>query len=149
MPAGFPGLATLDPAVDAHGAVPPPVNELALAQQAFRNRDFGLAEQRFRAIVDKDPRNANAWLGLGSTHDELARFDLADQDYAQVARLTGPSVALLNDRGYSYYMRGDYAKARALYAQARALDPGNIYVLRNIQKIEQGSVGPASGAAKS
>ena len=41
------------------------------------------------------------------------RFDLADRAYAQVEKLSGRHATLLNNRGYSYMLRGDLSKARA------------------------------------
>lgn len=107
-------------------------SDLGKAQAYFRDRNFGLAEERFRAAVETDPKNADAWLGLGATYDELRRFDLADRAYGHVERLTGPSAALLNNRGYSRYLRGDLAAARRDLTAAQAKAPNNPAIARNI-----------------
>jgi Flp pilus assembly protein TadD len=104
----------------------------------FREGNFGLAEEAFRRAVEKDPGDAEAWLGLGATHDQLRRFDLADRDYAQVQRLTGRNAALLNNLGYSYLMRGEFAKARVELSAARALDPGNPDIESNLASAIRG-----------
>jgi Flp pilus assembly protein TadD len=98
----------------------------------FREGNFGLAEEAFRRAVEKDPGDAESWLGLGATHDQLNRFDLSDRDYAQVERLSGRTAALLNNRGFSYLLRGNFAKARADLSAARALDPGNPDIESNL-----------------
>lgn len=107
-------------------------------KQQFHEGNFGLAEDAFRRAVEKDPGDAEAWLGLGATHDQLRRFDLADRDYAQVQRLTGRTAALLNNLGYSYLMRGNYAKARAELSAARALDPDNADIASNLDAAIRG-----------
>jgi Flp pilus assembly protein TadD len=107
-------------------------------KQQFREGNFGLAEEAFRRAVERDPGDAEAWLGLGATHDQLRRFDLADRDYAQVARLAGTSAALLNNRGYSYLMRGNFAKARVDLAAARRLDPDNADIDGNLAAAVKG-----------
>ena len=98
----------------------------------FREGNYGLAEAAFRRAVETDPGDAESWLGLGATHDQLGRFDLADKDYAQVERLAGRNAALLNNRGYSYMMRGNFPKARADLRAAVALDPGNPDIENNL-----------------
>lgn len=106
--------------------------DIEKARQHFRDRNFGFAEQTFRAVVESDPKNADGWLGLGASYDELRRFDLADRAYGQLLKLTGPTPQLLNNRGYSHMLRGDYRSARRDLMEARAKDPGNPHVARNI-----------------
>ena len=92
-----------------------------------------MAERYFRRAVELHPRDAEAWLGLAASYDRLRRFDLADRAYAEATRLVGPTVEILNNQGYSYMLRGDYARARATLAQARRLDPNNRFVQNNLQ----------------
>lgn len=42
-------------------------------------------------------------------------------------------VQILNDRGYSYLLRGDLGKARAKFLKAYQLDPTNPTVINNLQ----------------
>jgi Flp pilus assembly protein TadD len=111
--------------------------DLADARTAFRARDFGLAEQRFHAVVSGAPDSAEAWLGLAASYDELRRFDLADESYRQVERLSGDSVALRNNRGYSYFLRGRYRDARRDFSAAQRREPGNPFVAANLRLLEQ------------
>ena len=62
----------------------------------------------------------------------MRRFDLADQAYATAIKLTGETVQILNDRGYSYLLRGDLGKARAKFLRAHQLGPTNLTVVNNI-----------------
>ena len=117
---------------DPRGVTGPAKNDLEDAKEQYRERNFGLAETKFRAIVEKEAGNAEAWLGLAASYDQLRRFDLADRAYGQVAKLAGPSAVLHNNRGYSYLLRGDRAKARAEFARAQQLDPRNDYVRNNM-----------------
>ena len=129
---GMPGASPFDPGALANGNTPSPHDAMAKAQNNFRERNFGLAEQQYRKLVEDQPKNADAWLGLGSVHDELGRFDLADLDYAQVKKLSGTTPELLNDRGYSYMLRGDFARSRRLFLRARAMDPTNTFIVNNL-----------------
>lgn len=136
-PTALPGALSFDASPPDRGNIPAPQNELARAQADFQDRNFGLAEQRYRKLVESEPKNADAWLGLGAVDDELARFDLADKAYAQVAKLSGTTPELLNDRGYSYMMRGDLRRAERLLLQASVMDPNNTFIANNLRLLAE------------
>jgi Flp pilus assembly protein TadD len=105
---------------------------LKLGLEYFKKGSYGIAQRYFRDAVEKAPEDAEAWIGLAASYDRLRRFDLADQAYATAIKLTGETVQILNDRGYSYLLRGDLSKARAKFLRAYQLDPTNPTVINNI-----------------
>ena len=113
-----------------------PNDALSLGKKQYRANNFGLAEKYFRHAVELHPRDGEAWLGLAASYDRLRRFDLADRAYAQAIGILGPTTEILNNQGYSYMLRGDYKRAREKLAEAERKDPGNKYVLNNIQLLE-------------
>jgi Flp pilus assembly protein TadD len=123
------------------GNVPASNDDLAQAKEYFRQSNFGLAEKLFRRAVETSPTDAEAWLGLAATHDELGRFDLADREYAQVVKRTGLTTALLNNRGYSYMLRGDLVHARRDFDAARRRAPDNAYLLNNLKLLDEKTAG--------
>lgn len=125
-PLAAPGLAGDDPNDD-----------LQKGKRFFRNNNFGLAEQSFRRAVEKHPRDAEAWVDLAAAYDRLRRFDLADRAYAGAVHLIGPTPQILNDEGFSYMLRGDYARAHQTLLQAQAKDPANPYIRANLQLLAQ------------
>jgi Tfp pilus assembly protein PilF len=114
-----------------------PHDDLTLGKKYFRSNNFGLAEKSFRNAVEKHPRDAEAWVGLAASYDRLRRFDLADRAYAEAIRLVGPTAELLNDEGFSFMLRGDYARAHKLLEQARKKDPDNPYVQANLKLLDE------------
>jgi len=116
-------------------------SDLNLGKKHFRTGDFGLAEKHFRRAVEKglpDARDAaEAWLGLAASYDRLRRFELADRAYAAALRIVGPAPEILNNQGYSYLMRGDYARARAKLDAAYAKDPANPHILANLELLDR------------
>jgi tetratricopeptide (TPR) repeat protein len=110
-----------------------PTDDLSLGKKQYRAGDYGLAERHFRRAVESHPRDAEAWLGLAASYDQLRRFDLADRAYREAIRIVGRTPAILNNQGYSYMLRGDYPRARALLLQAQAKDPGNKFVANNLR----------------
>ena len=126
------GASEVQALADPSGVTGPGSNVLEAAKSQYRERNFGLAEQQFRAIVEKEPGNAEAWLGLAASYDQLRRFELADRAYEQVGKLAGTSAVLHNNRGYSYLLRGNRERARSEFAAARRLDPNNAFIQNNM-----------------
>jgi Flp pilus assembly protein TadD len=111
-------------------------DNLSLGKKHFRAANFGLAERHFRRAVEQHPRDLESWIGLAASYDRLRRWDRADRAYDQAVKIGGASAELLNNRGYSYMLRGDYRRARDTLMQAHALDPANPYIKNNLELLE-------------
>jgi Flp pilus assembly protein TadD len=112
-------------------------DDLSKGKKYYRVANYGMAESSFRRAAELHPRDAEAWLGLAASYDQLRRFDLADRAYAQAIVIAGPTVEIVNNQGYSYLLRGDVKRARAKLAIAQRQAPDNKYVLNNIRLLEQ------------
>lgn len=99
----------------------------------YRSGDYGLAEEQYRKAVEVTPRDAEAWLGLAASYDQLRRFDLADQAYEQVFKMSSNDPVMLNNAGYSQLLRGNIENARKLLLRAYELAPDNIYIANNLK----------------
>jgi Flp pilus assembly protein TadD len=110
---------------------------LRMGMEYFGRGNYGLAERYFRDAVEKAPKDATAWTGLAASYDRLRRFDLADPAYAQAIRLTGETVQLLNNQGYSFIMRGNFVGARQKLRRAYELDPANPVVINNLALLNE------------
>jgi len=137
-------LGSGSPDIAAPRVAPPgedPNDDLNLGKRHFRQANYGLAEQYFRRAAEKTPgearHDAEVWLGLAACYDRLRRFELADRAYAQALKILGPTPELLNNLGYSYLLRGDYARAREKLLAARAKDPDSPYVRNNLVLLEK------------
>ena len=104
-----------------------------LGKVHYRNGDYGLAEEQYRKAVEVTPRDAEAWLGLAASYDQLRRFDLADQAYEQVFKLSSNDPVMLNNAGYSQLLRGNIENARKLLLRAYELAPDNIIIANNLK----------------
>jgi Flp pilus assembly protein TadD len=114
-----------------------PNDDLANGKKQYRLGDFGLAERYFRRAAETHPRDAEAWVGLAAAYDRLRRFDLADRAYDQAVAIIGPTPELLNNRGYSFMLRGDYPRARKTLLAAAAKDPKNPYIRNNLELLDK------------
>lgn len=109
---------------------------LRMALEMFNRGNYGLAERYFRDAVERNPRDVTAWVGLAASYDRLARFDLADRAYRFAIKLGGQTTQVLNNQGYSYMLRGNYARARQLLNRAAAREPGNPVIANNLALLD-------------
>jgi Flp pilus assembly protein TadD len=114
-----------------------PYDDLNTGKKLYRSANYGLAERHFRRAVESRPKDAEAWVGLAASYDQLRRFELADRAYAQAVGIVGKTPEVLNNQGYSYVLRGDYARARVTLLQAKAKDPASPYIQSNLELLEK------------
>lgn len=110
-------------------------SDVELGKDHFRAQNYGLAETYFRKAVESSRGDAEAWLGLAASYDQLRRFDLADRAYAEALKITGPTPEFLNNRGYSYLMRGDVKRARRDLAEAAVKAPDDERIQNNLRAL--------------
>jgi Flp pilus assembly protein TadD len=125
------------PNAETTGSVTPRDDEVSLGKQEYRASKFDAAAKHFSHAAERNPRNAEAWLGLAASYDRLKQFGLADSAYDQAIGIEGQTAEILNNQGYSYLLRGDLARARAKLMAAQRKEPGNKYVANNLALLEQ------------
>jgi tetratricopeptide (TPR) repeat protein len=113
-----------------------PHDDLTIAKRYFRQGSYALAERHFRRAVELHPRDAESWVGLAAAYDRLRRFDLASRAYDRAIRIVGPTPEVLNNKGFSYMLRGDYPRARETLLSAQAGDPKNPYIANNLKLLD-------------
>ena len=107
-----------------------------LGLEYFNRGDYGNAEKYFRDAVEKAPRDATAWIGLAASYDRIGRYDLADRAYRSAINLVGETTEILNNLGYSYMLRGQFANARRYIMKAYARAPNDPTVINNLQLLD-------------
>jgi Flp pilus assembly protein TadD len=112
--------------------------DLGEGKQQFRAANYGLAEQHFRKAVELRADNAEAWMGLAASYDELGRFDFSDRAYDQLLKITGRKPQVINNMGYSQYLRGNKKKAKTLLLEARKEMPDTTVVDANLALLKKG-----------
>ena len=111
--------------------------DLQLGKEHFRNSNYGLAEKHFRQAVEQSQDSVEALIGLAASYDQLGRFDLADRTYQEAIRMAGATSAILNNRGYSYFLRRDFKRARADFQQALRKNPQNEMARKNMDLLNR------------
>jgi Flp pilus assembly protein TadD len=136
---GVPPLKTATIQENAAVQYYPSDEPLRMGLEQFNRGNFGIAERYFRDAVAKAPKDASAWLGLAASYDRLGRFDLADRAYQSAIHLVGETIAILNNRGYSYMLRGNLPEARKEFLKAYEREPGNPTILNNLKLLDGSS----------
>ena len=111
--------------------------DVAKGKAQFRDANYGLAEKHFRKAVELRADNAEAWMGLAASYDQLGRFDFADRAYEQLVKLTGREPRVVNNLGYSQLLRGNRKKARKLFNEAQRRAPDDKVISANILLLEK------------
>ena len=114
-----------------------PNDDLSVGKKYYHQGSYGLAERHFRKAVELTPRDAEAWVGLAAAYDRLRRFDLADRAYAQAIKLIGETPEIMNNQGFSYILRSDYRRARAILLAAQAKAPDSPHIAANLQLLNK------------
>ncbi len=112
--------------------------DLAKGKAQFRDANYGLAEKHFRKAVELRASNAEAWMGLAASYDELGRFDFADRAYEQLIKVAGRQPRIVNNMGYSKLLRGDKKAAKKLLMEAKAGMPGDVVIEANLKLLAKG-----------
>lgn len=133
---GVPPITTLTVQENAAVQYYPSDEPLRLGIEHFNRGYYGVAERYFRDAVEKSPKDASAWIGLAASYDRLGRFDLGDRAYQSAIRLVGETPAILNNRGYSYMLRGKLDAARQDFLKAQRLEPGNPTIANNLRLLD-------------
>jgi Flp pilus assembly protein TadD len=108
---------------------------LERAKDNFRRGEYGLAERYYRQAIEERHNNVEAWLGLAASYDRLKRFDEADRAYKVVMAMAGSTPTILNNLGYHYMLKGDFAAAEQTFRSALAKDPTNQYIKNNLAQL--------------
>lgn len=107
--------------------------DLKLGKGHFIESNYGLAEKHFRKAIELRADNAEAWMGLAASYDQLGRFDFADRAYGQLLKVAGRQPQIVNNMGYSQLLRGNKKEARKLLGEARKVMPGDPVVEANMK----------------
>ncbi len=134
--------ATVDTSLQTSAIDPAQAKDISAAdleagKKQFSEANYGLAEAHFRKAVELRATNADAWMGLAASYDQLGRFDFADRAYDQLLKVAGRQPRIVNNMGYSQLLRGDKKKARKLLNEAIEGIPGDEVVLANLALLDK------------
>ena len=110
--------------------------DLKAGKEQFLEANYGLAEKKFRKAAELRADNAEAWLGLAASYDQLGRYDFAERAYQQLFKLSGRQAQIVSNYGYSQLLRGNRKEAKKLFKEAAGLMPDNERIKANQNLLE-------------
>jgi len=102
--------------------------------------DLQEAVGQFRIVIKLDPSGTDAWLLLGTALDNLGQPDEAINAYKQTINLNPASQNARdahNNLGLVYLSKKEFAKAKAQFEAALALDPSFNASRLNLEKLRK------------
>lgn len=100
---------------------------------AFHVRDLGRAASALRGATTLPGASWRAWNALGAVADLRRDWAEADRSYDQAIELAPRRPELLNNRGWSLMLRGEWADALRILEQAEAMDSGSKRIAANVE----------------
>lgn len=83
-------------------------------------------------IVDKDPKNEQAWIQLGNDYFDTGQPQKAINAYGKALELDPNNANVLTDQGVMFKNIGWYDKAVANFEKAQQVDPKHLQSLYNL-----------------
>jgi len=97
----------------------------------WNQRKFAESEKRFRQAVEEDPKNSNAWNGLGWALQNQGKSE-ADQAFTKCLALEPNNAGALNGMGWIAKLAGNDDRAIAWWQKAVKANPQSTAALRGL-----------------
>ena len=107
--------------------------DLKAGKEQFLEANYGLAEKKFRKAAELRGDNAEAWMGLAASYDQLGRYDFAERAYQQLFKIAGRKPQIVSNYGYSLMLRGNKKEAKKFFLEAAKALPDNARVKANLK----------------
>jgi len=120
--------AAAAPAPAPAAPAPPPAAPPADAGPLDAAERIGAA----RAVLDKDPKNVQAWIELGNLYFDTKQPQKSVDAYARALELDPRNPNVLTDQGVMYRALGAYDRAVANFQKAAEIDPQHLQSLYNL-----------------
>lgn len=105
---------------------------LSIARLAERQGDPQQARTLYYRYIEKNPQHPLPHHRLGVMAAREAKYDEAEQHFMRAMQLAPPSVELLSDVGYCYYLLSRLDEAEQILRQGVAAEPANKMVNNNL-----------------
>jgi len=99
---------------------------LRLAESFRRAGEFGLAEQAYETVLERNPRRAEALIGLAMMHLSRGDAEAAQRLLLRCCSLAPDHVEAWDALGMALLLGGDAPAAEHAFTEAARLDPGSI-----------------------
>lgn len=111
---------------------PAVMTDMDAARAAFARGNFGIAIDYLESELVRSPASLTALNGLGSSYDQLGRYDVAQRYYFRALDLAPQSSLTIGNIGYSYLLQGQSLEATSLLRLALRYDADNKVAAANL-----------------
>lgn len=101
------------------------VELVAQAQQAFSERSYGEAEQKYIEVLRHDEKNVDALANLATIELEMGHYDDAERNLKQALTIAPNDAFSLSILGNLKFRQAKYDEALDALSRAAKLDPNN------------------------
>lgn len=108
----------------------------SLGLNYLQNRLYQQAKQHLNLVILQDDRRWKAHNGLGVIADLNKEYELGISHYQKALANNPGNLMLLNNIGYSYYLKGDDNSAKNYFNQALSFDNQYQRAIHNLALIE-------------
>jgi tetratricopeptide (TPR) repeat protein len=109
-----------------------PEVQLAIGNLNLRTGSFSAAASAFQRVLEIDPQNSDAYLGLGDTYDSLGRTAEAEQAFRQAIELRPACWSCYNLLGAFLNEHSRYGEAADAWRKVTELTPDNVWGYMNV-----------------
>lgn len=109
-----------------------PEVQLAIAQVNLRTGSYGDAVSGFQSVLELDPGNTNAYLGLGVTYDLLGQTEAAEKAFREAIDVSPQCWGCYNQFGIFLNNHARYAEAARAWEKVTELTPDNVWGYMNV-----------------
>jgi tetratricopeptide (TPR) repeat protein len=134
------------PAVTA--AAPAPMTPAAPLPAAMPNPQSAQQITQIELLVQREPKNRDAWADLGNLYFDTHQHEKAIDAYGKALALKPDDPNVLTDQGVMYKDIGQFEKAVANFKKANQLDPKHGQSLFNLGVVYANDLNKPEEAAK-
>jgi cytochrome c-type biogenesis protein CcmH/NrfG len=103
---------------------------------------------RLEGVVKAEPKNHDAWVGLGNDYFDSHQPQKAVDAYAKALALKPDDPDILTDQGVMYRQLNQFDKAIANFQKASKINPSHVQSLFNLGIVYAGDLNKPDEAAK-
>lgn len=109
-----------------------PQVQLAIGNLNLQTGLYPAALSAFQRILESDPKNVEAYVGLGSAYDSMGRMAEAEQAYRQAIQIQPACWSCFNAIGVFLNEHSRYAEAADAWRKITELTPDNVWGFMNV-----------------
>lgn len=103
---------------------------------------------RLESLVRTDPKNHDAWVGLGNDYFDTHQAQKSVDAYSKALALKPDDPDILTDQGVMYRQLNQFDKAIANFQKASKLNPAHVHSLFNLGIVYSNDLNKPDEAAK-